>query len=254
MTDEEIEKLGEQEGKEADPLLVEEPEDPESPEKGPEDDGEPEPESEDPAPEEAPDAEDSASSKKLDDLLKQIETLDKRYKDTQSAYTKGQQRIVELEKKLEEASDDYFAEDDNEDGDSRVKDALAEKVDRIEALLAQQRWEMTEVAVKKEHDDYDAVVYETLLPELEKNTELAEQYRAAGGTPEAAYKLGRELKERQEILSDPAAYREKLKKELLETQAKEEPEEQELPDVEAGTANSAKAILHNPGSVLDELF
>jgi len=257
-----IDSLGESE-EPASELLHDEGFDPEQDSVLPEDSAEKAPEDEQRPEEKKPEEPSEADllKKQLEELQAQNEKLDKRYKDTQASYTKGQQQIAELQKKLESKEDSYFAEEEISSGEETPQlESLRKEIEDMRADLARQRWEVAAAPVKAAHDDFGEVVEELLATALETDAALAERYAEMGKTPENAYKLGKELKEKQEILRDPEAYREKLKQQLMEElKSTEEPSEKkkpapELPDTDMGTDNSAKGAAPPEGSVLDELF
>lgn len=146
------------------------------------------------------------------DLKKQLDTLDKRLRDTQAAFTRSQQELAELKKRPTETQ-----ADDPErkwlGGDEEVKqrlETLEKQVADARKAEAAARWEAAEATEKTKHDDWDKVVYEVFEPAVAADDKLRQEFVAAGGTPEAAYRLGRKLALRREIEADPEAYEAKL--------------------------------------------
>jgi len=161
---------------------------------------------------EEPEAEkETAESKETD--------WEKRFKDTQATYQKEHQKLLELEKKLEELENkkELTPEESKLLNDDKVK----ELIEKTRQETAQLNWEKFENFFKDGKDDYDTVVYEVFEPEVRRNPALMEEFKAAGGTPKAAYELGQKVKLQQEILSDPAGYKNKLMQEVMEMLKKE---------------------------------
>lgn len=197
------------------------------------------------------------------ELKVEIERLEKRFKDTQGNWTREHQAKLDLEKKAAELEAALKKKDDPEwvdDGDSEQKKladelkALREERQQEQAL---RRWNDAEASFKKDNKDYEAVL-EVFQPEWEKSQELQARFREEGGSPEAAYRLGRELMEKREA-SDPVKYREKLKQELLAELKKEAVGKEVKAGKEhqtLGDLNSMKPTQddNEPHSLLDEVL
>jgi hypothetical protein len=99
------------------------------------------------------------------------------------------------------------------------------------------------------------VVYEKLYPAMEKDPSLKEKFQQAGGTPKAAYELGKKISEREEVIQDPEAFKEKIRKEILEEMKggqKEKPRTKGLDDMTLSGVNSKKSFTDTPEHGGDE--
>jgi hypothetical protein len=233
--------------------------------------------------------EDPPAEDKPKDLEAELATLEKRFKDTQRSWHEEHQGRLDSDKRLADMQAQLDAlsakKDAGEQGDgeeswlSQSERGLLAKIEaRIDKLAAameaqQERegarqWDAAEKPVKEAHDDYDDVVYSVFKPAYDKDEALQAEFREAGGTPQAAYEIGQRLKETQEMLKDPVAYREKLKNELKQeaekgTQGGEDGEPSagmtERPKPLAGVNSQspkkgAKAPFPSAYGVLDEVF
>jgi len=196
-------------------------------------------------------SEDTETSKADDeqpevDWETRLATEEKRRKDSQAAYNTEHQKRLELEQRLAELESkanqpekatapteedlldkyqDMFSEDPQE-AIAMLARGLKEQQDlnrrELEQKLAQAQQDAynaelirQENAMRDQHEDYDAIVTEYLAPKMQEDPALAQQWRNNGGTASAAYNLGKTLKERDDYLSDPDSFRNKLKEELM---------------------------------------
>lgn len=162
------------------------------------------------------------------------DTLEKRFKDTQAELTRKAQALAELEKAREAKpkriadDDDWF--DDDDKGKPKPEAELTAEIKAMREEVAEMRrqrnldrWDTEEAKFKAGKPDYEKVVYEVLEPAMKDDTALREEFVKAGGTPEAAYRLGAQLRERQEFLKDPEAYKKRVAEEALTAAAKTKP-------------------------------
>ena len=178
---------------------------------------------------------DEDSSEKIEQLEKQVETLEKRVADTQRSYHQQSGRRAELERELEalkkegmsskegEEEDDYnFFGDDDEDSqkDSDPTDDRQKKIEEVEKEIeaidsadrerAVAEWDAEAKKFAEDHTDFDKKVG-IFQPFFENNPAAQEEFRKRGGTPEAAYEMANEYLDSQGI--------------QLKTEQPEEPEE-----------------------------
>jgi hypothetical protein len=141
-----------------------------------------------------------------------VNQLEKRRRDTQATYTKEHEenlrlkkRIEELETKSESLSDDDDDDDEEvdfyDDPEAAMNKMRAEHKREIENLRIemaqaeqQKAFEISEAETKAKYDDYDSVVTDFLVSEMESSPYLVKEWQSRGGTPEDAYRLGQELK------------------------------------------------------------
>ncbi len=168
----------------------------------------------------------------LEELQEQVAQLDKRFKDTQAAYTKETQKRAELETELAALREKKQAETVTEGEGSEEEEAsylspkernLLKRIEKIDAGMerlakveAQRRWDEKEVPLKAEHEDYDDVVYKVFEPAIAKDSALTEEFKRKGATPAVAYEIGTRIGDAAEMLNDPAAYKERVKKQVLQ--------------------------------------
>ncbi len=163
----------------------------------------------------------SAREKELEAEVERLkaekQTAEKRAHDNQAAYTKAQQRLKELDRKSDSPeADGWFEDEDGEKGEEpdlpEVKAAekgeaeelrkqfkrLESEQQRLAAAEAQRQWEAVEAPLKQQHPDYEHVVYEILEPYMQKQDDpvaalILKEFQSKGGTPVAAYALGKRL-------------------------------------------------------------
>jgi hypothetical protein len=160
--------------------------------------------------------------------------LEKRFKETQADWTRKNQELIDARKKLEElqaAAGSGKAGDKSDDDDDastsyltpkerKLLEKQAEVIERLEKRLEDQHrqtavkeWEQREAAFKKGKEDYDDIV-DSFQRRWENDEALKREFVEAGATPEAAYKIGKRLRDLDEMSKDPEAYKERLKQEL----------------------------------------
>lgn len=190
------------------------------------------------APEASPEADDSAEKKEPDVAAMQAEinNLNKRLHDTQSAMHKATEERSRLEKELndlkakKEDEDDWFSEEDKrktEELEENLKKSdneinqLNEEKTSIETKAAEAIWDAAAAKVIEEHPDFEEVVYNKLAPLLdESDTSLKAQKvrelyaELSDKSPASAYKFAKELEDRLLMNSDPEAYKQKLRSEI----------------------------------------
>lgn len=188
---------------------------------------------------------------KIKELQEQSE---KRVRDTQSQWQKDHQELVELRKSLEatkqqaeqqrdaakvKASGDdpevrkWYKDKWNEDPEvaswehiekraaelkaeiKSIRDEYAKQAETMRMEIEAREIRRQEAESRQKHSDYDAVVTEFLVPEMQKDPSIERKWSEMGRTAEAAYTLGKQLRESQEFLRDPAKARERIKAEIL---------------------------------------
>jgi len=149
---------------------------------------------------------------------------EKRFKDTQKSFQEERQARKDLEAKVDELSKlkqdgqttakqdnevkdiiSNFKEQFEEDPETAIANAfqqLNQKVDQVNAnatntkdqVLNASAAEMArqEELARKEFSDYDDVVNDSFLDELQKSPALVAQWQQMGGKPEHAYKLAKQ--------------------------------------------------------------
>ena len=197
-----------------------------SPEEGSKETGEPE---------EADKDQDEPEKDSTEEWEKEKANLEKRVNDNRASYQREHQAKLDLEKRLAELEakqkeesdddDDWLSDDYDDKQDSKelkelrdqVEDLKKSEAERAEAA-ASEAWERAAEPERKKFDDFDEVV-DKVAAAYEADADIQAKFEELGRTPEAAYKIGKEL-EKRELMKDPDKYeaylREKLKKELLE--------------------------------------
>lgn len=159
---------------------------------------------------------------RINELEQQLEASDKRVRDNQSSYHKEHQARLELEKEIEklkakEAGEDWaFLDDDKPDADDSGKSKpQAQNLDAVKQELSTElqtelerkmAWDMAEKEVRAEHGDYDELLENVLLPELQGSESLQAKFREQGGSPQVAYEMAKKIADRKEYEKDPDAY------------------------------------------------
>lgn len=226
--------------------------------------------------------EDSEEKKDLDkqeepektDREKQLESdkelLEKRVNDNRASYQREHQakldlekRVAELEAKQNEESDDDedWLSDGTQDSKEleelrkQVEDLNQRDVERTQALAAE-KWELASKPLREKHSDFDEYV-DAVADAYDGNAELQAKFEEMGRTPEAAYKLGKQL-EQQEMMKDPEKYKAYLLEELKKEQTGKQSDDQVFADGLADLAGNSTPPdngNHNADiDVLDELF
>jgi hypothetical protein len=118
--------------------------------------------------------------------------------------------------------------------------------------------ERQEAVARKAHDDYDTVVTEYLTGKMESDPSLAAKWRQNGGTAEAAYELGKQLKAYEEYEKDPSGFEARMKEKLL-AEIKEGKTAAPIGDTLAtdnsqGVKSKAKHITIDTQDILGEIF
>jgi hypothetical protein len=194
-----------------------------------------------------------------DSLKSQIEKLELRRKDSERSFNEANKEKLRLIKKVESmksendklkeshdkmasAVDKKFGENFDskyeEDPEGSVKEAvkmLLEKVPLMskpqeidmEEIMRKQRLIAEEAIMKKEYSDYDYVI-DAFLSESNSNTDIVDKWNDSGQSVAKAYELGKPFFDAKEISKDPAAYKDKLRKEIL---AESKSEHGETPSV-----------------------
>lgn len=192
----------------------------------------------DAAPAAKPDDSATPEETESDSKLKQeLETLQKRFKDTQSALHRATTERSELRKELEalkakeEDENDWFGDEDRtrkEELENKLteSDAQTEKLNQEAALLA---WDTAAAPVIAAHPDFEDVVYGKLAPRLDAekgDPEVIRLWNAESDqSPANAYKFAKELDDRLLAARNPQAYRDRIRKEVEEEIKNRKPSE-----------------------------
>lgn len=184
--------------------------------------------------------EEKSDGGEVESLRQEIEKLNKRLHDTQAAYHEKSELLAQRERLLAERErydrretddDDWFSDDDKRqqaDIDSQLKelDGRLEESDKRVMESSQEdanaAWDRESERVRREHADFDKVVYdfigERCFPEDESKVDpnVRRLYDSLKDkSPQSVYDLGRRLMEQEEIVSDPEAYRRKVRDEVM---------------------------------------
>ena len=211
-------------------------------------------------------SDDDSSGDDLDDL--DVETLKKRFRDTQKWANEQNKKAKELEKlynqlkssggdpaatkreseeRKVDIEDEFSAkfEEDPEEAIKWMRKQMNEEILSVRQEVYAREIERQEKAAKTKHDDYDDVVTDYLIPLMQEDPSLKQKWQKLGGTAEAAYELGKKRKEFEEFSSDPDAFIEKRKK-----TGNAKPRKKTL-----SSENSTKAVSEEgSGSLLDEVL
>lgn len=163
-------------------------------------------------------------------LQTELETYKKRLHDTQSAMHKATTERARLEKELSElkakqdSEDDWFSETDKERVESIEADLKKanDEIDRrsqeeseLQEKSASIQWDEAAAAVIKEHPDFEKIVYDELVPLLDKDTGnamvKAEWEGLKDKSPASVYAFAKNMLDFIEFRRDPEAYRKKLR-------------------------------------------
>lgn len=184
--------------------------------------------------------EEKSDGGEVESLRQEIEKLNKRLHDTQAAYHEKSELLAQRERLLAERErydrretddDDWFSDDDKRqqaDIDSQLKELdgrLKESDARVMESSqedANAAWDRESERVRREHADFDKVVYdfigEKCFPEDESKVDPNVRRLYDGlkdKSPQSVYDLGRRLMEQDEMLSDPKAYRQRVRDEVM---------------------------------------
>lgn len=163
-------------------------------------------------------------------LQTELETYKKRLHDTQTAMHKATTERARLEKELSElkakqdSEDDWFSETDKERVESIEADLKKanDEIDRrsqeeseLREKSASVQWDEAAAAVIKEHPDFEKIVYDELVPLLDKDTGnamvKAEWEGLKDKSPASVYAFAKNMLDFIEFKRDPEAYRKKLR-------------------------------------------
>lgn len=173
-------------------------------------------------------AQETPAEESVDDasLKQEIETLNKRLKDTQSAMHRATEDRARLQKELDnlkskkENEDDWFSEEDN----NRVGEIEQEiqkndqQISELNEKAALALWDAAAAKVKAEHPDFDKVVYEGLCSKLDPvngNPQVIALWNAEKDkSPGNAYAFAKKVDDMLLMQNDPEAYRAKIRAEV----------------------------------------
>lgn len=200
-------------------------------------------------------------------LKTEIENLNKRLKDTQTAFHKNAEENKKLKKELgdlktkKDKNDDWFSDEDKSraaelekriEANDSANTAVEKQAKELEVEQLNVKWEMEAAKVEIEHKDFKDLVYNVLAPMLTPDSKefdavIASQYnKLSDKSPAAAYAFAKKVSEQQEFLKDPEAYKAKLRMEVTNNQ----PKMATVPTGKAGLdmINSASVPVNNKGS------
>lgn len=163
-------------------------------------------------------------------LQAELETYKKRLHDTQNAMHQATTERARLEKELSElkakqdSEDDWFSDSDRERVETIEKDLKKanDEIDRrskeeseLQEKSASIQWDEAAAAVIKEHPDFEKIVYDELVPLLDKDTGnamvKAEWEGLKDKSPASVYAFAKNMLDFIEFKRDPEAYRKKLR-------------------------------------------
>ena len=163
-------------------------------------------------------------------LQTELETYKKRLHDTQSAMHQATAERARLEKELSElkkkqdSEDDWFSESDRErveniESDLKKANDEIDRCSREESALQEKsasiQWDEAAAAVIKEHPDFEKIVYDELVPLLDKdkgNAMVQAEWNALKDkSPASVYAFAKNMLDFIEFRRDPEAYRKKLR-------------------------------------------
>ena len=166
--------------------------------------------------------------KSVEELEHENEVLRKRVSDTQRRMHEATTEKAKLEKELaelkakEENDDDWFGEDDTarkEELEGKLK-AADEQLGSLNQEAALAAWDAAAAPVIAEHPDFEDLVYGKLAPKIDAekgDPEVRALWEAEKDkSPANAYKFAKNLDDLVLQRRDPAAYRDKIRKEVEE--------------------------------------
>lgn len=185
---------------------------------------------ENPKPEEAPAKDDSEVNR----LRTEIEVLNKRLHDTQSSFHRASEERAKMQRELEDLKkregddEDWFSKEDEkrkQELEAEINKAdkeLGESQSSIEEAklkAAEITWDIAAAPVAAKHSDFEELVYDFLGAKLDRESGdpiIRDAWqKEPDKSPEKAYAFAKRLKVQEEILTDPDAYKERLRKEIL---------------------------------------
>jgi len=195
------------------------------------------------APEEKTDSAQADNNGEIERLNSQLERVKKRLHDTQARLHEECTRRAEIQKELsdfqqrEDNPDDWFSDDDKK-RQKELQQQIAESDERLrqidesstaQADEAREEWLAAADRAAKAHPDFAQKVYTDLGGLIDPqskgfNPAVRQAWDAlADKSPESAYKFATDMLERIEAVKDPAAYKEKVRQEILATQGTQAP-------------------------------
>lgn len=177
-----------------------------------------------------------------DDKDDRIAQLEKRYSNQSAEWTKEHERVQSLENEIEllkqsikepkPADEDIVGDEDflaefrkrkEEDPVDAMEFAierqsqvmskqmakLAKDNETLQDSIANERLKVQEDLMRDQHKDYDDVI-DVFTPVLKDNPAVMKKWQEAGGTAKAAYDIGLQIKEHEEFLKDPGAFKQKI--------------------------------------------
>lgn len=173
---------------------------------------------------------DAEAERQQQNLRDELETYKKRLHDTQSKMHQATADRARLEKELselkakQESEDDWFSESDKERVETIEADLKKtnDEIDRcnkeqssLQEKSAAVQWDEAAAAVIKEHPDFEKIVYDELVPLLDKDTGnamvKAEWDALKDKSPASVYTFAKNMLDFIEFRRDPDAYRQKLR-------------------------------------------
>ena len=168
-------------------------------------------------------------------MKQEIDTLRKRLRDTQSAMHRATGERSRLQKELDELKarqqdeDDWFSDTDKERVEKLEEDLKKsdEEISRFNSQgqeIAQKaaiaEWDEAAAPVIAKHSDFEDVVYEKLVPLLDKdagNAQVREAFQALKDkSPASVYAFAKKSLDILDFQRDPEAYKANLRKQLAD--------------------------------------
>lgn len=217
----------------------------------------------------------------VDSLKVQLEKLEGRRKGSETSFNeanKGKLNAIkeidalksqlekmktEKEEVLSKADKEFSANFDTQyeaDPEGSIRDAVkllldrTSKIDKVQSfdmddIIRKQRIVADEAIMKNQNPDFDVVI-DAFLAESQSNSDILSQWNDSGQSVAKAYELGKPVFEAREIMKDPDAYKEKLRKEILaEKKSPDKPPEK----TRVSSLNSSGARPKAGDKIHDEL-
>jgi len=221
----------------------------------------------------APDQQSDSVQAEIERLNGLLERANKRLHDTQTRLHEECSKRAELQKELsdfqkrEDDPDDWFSDKDK-DRKQELEKQIAESDERLrqidesasaQADDAKEDWLAAAERAAKDHPDFAQKVYRELGSLIDPqnkdfNPAIRQAWDAAPDkSPAGAYKFATNMSECMEMVKDPAAYREKVRQEVLKETGRDKPFGSEGLDM-VNSASGAAPPQTEPDGFVETLF
>ena len=181
-------------------------------------------------------------SDKLKELQTQIDTLEERRRHTQQNWDKEKQERKSLEDKIRNLEDRIAKEELEktklsfeslkskiaEGDENAIIDAFSSMQNTINKLSKDiesfqvNPLDIEEHALRIMYNDADEVL-STFSKYAKSDPKILEEWQSSGASGKKAYEIGKRLQEAQEIINNPASYKEKIIKEYEDSKTESQP-------------------------------